>query len=177
MDSAIGWLLDVNVDGNAATLWIKTTDGGILRLVDKYQPCLYILPTDESASMKLFHTLSQQPKITRVEWQNRFNDIFDHDEYGMGRLLCVYSESIYYQKALLKKLEKDPRVAQLFNTDLSYIQQYLFTRLKIEYDDTVLRTITKIDEHDCGVQPPPFTILYFEVTTLSSLYSLDSRCQ
>jgi len=180
MDSAIGWLLDVNVDGNAATLWIKTTDGGILRLVDKYQPCIYILPTDESASIKLFHTLSQQPKITRVEWQNRFNDIFDHDGYGIRRLLCVYSESIYYQKTLLKKLEKNPRVAQLFNTDLSYIQQYLFTRLKIEptskvkveYDDTVLRTITKIDEHDCGVQPPLFTILYFEVTTLSSLYSL-----
>jgi DNA polymerase elongation subunit (family B) len=59
----------------------------------------------------------------------------------------------------------------------------LFTRLKIEptskvkveYDGTVLRTITKIDEYDVGVQPPPFTILYFNVTTLSSLYSLDSH--
>jgi DNA polymerase elongation subunit (family B) len=60
----------------------------------------------------------------------------------------------------------------------------LFTRLKIEptskvkveYDGTDLRTITKIDEHDCGIQPPPpFTILYFEVTTSSSLYSLDAH--
>jgi len=183
MASAIGWLLDVTVDGNAATLWIKTTDGSILRLVDKYQPCLYILPTDESAGIRLFHTLSQQPKITRVEWQNRFTDVFEHDGHGVRRLLCVYSESIYYHKALLKKLEKDLRVARLFNTDLSYIQQYLFTTLKIEptskvkaeYDGTDLRTITNIDEHDDGVQPPPFTILYFEVTTLSSLYSLDSH--
>jgi len=101
----------------------------------------------------------------------------------VGRQLCVCSESIYYYKALLKKLEKDPRVARLFNTDLLYIQQYLFTRLKIEsaskvkveHDGTVLQTITKIDEHEGGVQPPPFTILYFEVTTLSSLYSLDSH--
>jgi DNA polymerase elongation subunit (family B) len=183
MASAIGWLLDVTVDGNAATLWIKTTDGSTLRLVDKYQPCLYILPTDESTGIKLFHTLSQQPKITRAEWQNRFTDVFEQDGHGMRRLLCVYSESIYYQEALLRKLEKDPRVAQLFNTDLLYIQQYLFTRLKIEptskvkveYDGTVLRTITKIDEHEGGVQPPPFTILYFEVTTLSSLYSFDSH--
>jgi DNA polymerase elongation subunit (family B) len=183
MASAIGWLLDVTVDGNASTLWIKTTDGSILRLVDKYQPCLYILPTDESAGIKLFHTLSQQPKITRVEWQNRFIDVFEHDVHGVRRLLCVYSESTYYHKALLRKLEKDPRVARLFNTDLSYIQQYLFTTLKIEptskvkaeYDGTDLRTIINIDEHDDGVQPPPFTILYFEVTTLSSLYSLDSH--
>ncbi|HXX96779.1 MAG TPA: DNA polymerase domain-containing protein [Candidatus Bathyarchaeia archaeon] len=182
MASAIGWLLDVTVDGNAATLWIKTTEGGILRLVDKYQPYLYILPTDESAGIKLFHALSQQPKITRVAWQNRFTDIFDHDGHGLRRLLSVYSESIHCHKALLRKLEKDPRVAQLFNTDLSYIQQYLFTRLKIEptskvkveYDGTDLRTITKIDEHG-GVEPPPFTILFFEVTTLSSLYSSDSH--
>jgi DNA polymerase elongation subunit (family B) len=182
MTSAIGWLLDVTVEGNAATLWIKTTDGSILKLVDKYQPCLYILPSDESAGIELFHTLSQQPKITRVERQNRFTDIFDHGGH-VRRLLCVCSQSIYYYKALLKKLEKDPRVAQLFNTDLLYIQQYLFTRLKIEptskvkveYDDTDLRTITKMDEHDGGVQPPPFTILYFEVTALSSFYSLDSH--
>ena len=119
MASAIGWLLDVTGDGNAATLWIKTTDEGILRLVDKYQSNLYILPTDESAGVELFHTLSRQPKIPRVEWQNRFTDIFDHDGQGVRRLLSVYSESIYYQKSLLRKLEKDPRVTQLFNTDLS----------------------------------------------------------
>jgi hypothetical protein len=34
--------------------------------------------------------------------------------------------------ALLKKLEKDYRVKQFFNTDLSHIQQYLFHRLKVE---------------------------------------------
>jgi len=89
MDSAIGWLLDVTVDGNAATLWIKTIGGNILRLVDKYQPCLYILPTDERSGVELFHTLSQQPKLLRVEWQNRFTDIFDHDGHGVRRLLSV----------------------------------------------------------------------------------------
>jgi hypothetical protein len=34
---AIGWLLDVTVEQNAATLWIKLKQGGILRIVDKYQ--------------------------------------------------------------------------------------------------------------------------------------------
>jgi DNA polymerase elongation subunit (family B) len=160
-------------------LWIKTTEGSTLRLTDEYHPSLYVLPTDERVGEELFHTLSQQPKIIRVEWQNRFTDIFDH-KHGMRRLLCVHTESVYYYKTLVKRLENDHKVTQLFNTDLTHIQQYVFTRLKIEptskvkveYDCTDLWTITKIEEHE-NVQPPPFTMLYFEVTTSASIYSLD----
>jgi hypothetical protein len=121
MDSTIGWLLDVTVECNAATLWIKRTDGSIIRLLDKYQPSLYILPTDEAGGLDLFHTLSQQPKITRVEWQDKRTDIFDHDRHGLRRLLCVYPESIYYYKAFLDRLTKDTRVKSLFNSDLSHV--------------------------------------------------------
>ena len=92
MDSAIGWLLDVTVEQNAATMWVKTTQGDLLRLTDKYQPCFYILPRNEQAGTELFHILSQQHK-TRVEWQSKHTDI-DHD--GYERLLCVYLESTYY---------------------------------------------------------------------------------
>src|SRR5215831_20206727 len=177
MDIAIGWLLDVTVERNAATLWIKLKQGGILRLVDKYQPCCYILPRNEQAGTELFHILSQQHKI-RVEWQNKHTDI-DHD--GYQRLLCVYLESTDYYNTLVKRLQTDQRVAQLFNTELSHVQHYLFTQIQVEptskvevqYDNERLISLTKIDEHDGGVQP--FTVLYFEVTTLSSLYSLDSH--
>jgi len=148
MECAIGWLLDVTVERNAATLWIKTIEQGILKLVNKYQPSFHILPRNEQAGTELFHILSQQPK-TRVEWHSKHTDI-DHDEYE--RLVCIYLESTYYHNTLVKRLQNDPRVAQLFNTDLSYIQQYLFTRkieptskVKVEYDGTDLRTITKVD--------------------------------
>jgi len=43
MNRAIGWLLDITIERNVATLWIKTTQGGILRLADRYRPCFYIL--------------------------------------------------------------------------------------------------------------------------------------
>jgi hypothetical protein len=62
MDSAIGWLLDVTVERNAATLWIKLKQGGILTLVDKSQPSFYILPRNEQADTELFHILSQGGK-------------------------------------------------------------------------------------------------------------------
>src|SRR5215831_19923352 len=89
MASAIGWLLDVTVERNTATLWIKTIEEGILRLADKYQPCFYILPRNEQAGIDLFLILSQ-PSKTRVEWQSKHTD-FDHD--GYERLVCVYLES------------------------------------------------------------------------------------
>src|SRR5437660_2067735 len=89
MDSAIGWLLDVTVERNAATLWIKLKQGGILTLVDKYQPSFYILPRNEQAGTELFHILSQQPR-TRVEWQRKLTDI-DADRPEI--VLCVYLES------------------------------------------------------------------------------------
>src|SRR5215467_1601226 len=121
MDSTISWRLDVTVERNTATLWIKLKQGGILRLVDKYQPSLYILPRNEQAGTELFYILSQQTK-TRVEWHSKHTDI-DHD--GYERLLCVYLESTSYHNTLVKRLQTDQRVAQLFNTELSHIQRYL----------------------------------------------------
>lgn len=132
MDSSIGWLLDVTIEQNCATLWIKTTDGKILRLRDSYQPNFYVLPKNENTGTELFHLLSHQPKIKKVEWQDRCTNLFDHYGYEMKRLICVYPESIYHYKVLSKKLQNDMRVAQLLNADLSHTQQYLFTRLKVE---------------------------------------------
>jgi hypothetical protein len=68
MDGAIGWLLDVTVERNVATLWIKMTDGGILRLVDKYQPCLYVLHTKPFIGRFLYSNLAEacDDKISKV---------------------------------------------------------------------------------------------------------------
>ena len=74
--------------------------------------------------------------------------------------------------SLLEKLEKDSRVKQVFNTDLSHVQQYLFHRLKIEptskvdvkYDGSKLVKLVKIgDEYE--ISPPPFSILHITVKT------------
>jgi len=183
MDSSTGWLLDVSIGQNRATIWIKTIEGIILRLIDTYQPSFYVLPKDEYASTDLFQILSQQSIVKKVEWENKFTDLFDYDRHGMKRLICVYTESILHHKTLLQSLNKDPRVVQLFNTDLSHVQQYLFTKLKIEptskvevqYDknESRLIKITKINEEDeMAAAPPPFSILYFEIHTTSSSYNL-----
>jgi DNA polymerase elongation subunit (family B) len=119
--------------------------------------------------------------VKKVEWQDKLTDLFECDTRGMKRLICVYPESVPHHKLLVKRLEHDPRVAQLFNTDLSHLQQYMFTKLKVEttskvdveYDknDSRLINIHKVNDGE-GVVTPPFSILYFEIHTASS-YNLS----
>jgi len=112
MDRSIGWLLDVSIEQNRATIWIKTIEGVILKLIDNYQPNFYVLPKDENTGADLFQILSQQSIVKKVEWEDKFTDLFDYDVHGMKRLICVYPESMLYHKTLLKSLEKDPRAAK-----------------------------------------------------------------
>ena len=83
-------------------------------------------------------------------------------------------ESAQGYTSLVRKLEKDYRVKQLFNTDLSLVQQYLFYKLKIEptskvkaeYDDSKLVSLTRMDDEN-EIDLPPFSILYIDVQTPS----------
>jgi len=101
-------------------------------LLDTYQPTFYVLPKNGYTGAALFQVLSQQSTVKKLEWQDKFTDLFDFDTSGKKRLICVYQESILHYKTLERKLEHDPIVSQLFNADLSHIQRYLFTELKIE---------------------------------------------
>jgi hypothetical protein len=107
--------------------------GKILRLIDSYQPSFYVLPKDEYAGGDLFQILSQQSMVKNLEWQDKFTDLFDYDRQGMKKLICVYTESVLHHKTLLQSLNNDPRVVQIFNTDLSHVQQKLNRRAKWRY--------------------------------------------
>ena len=125
ISKCIGWLLHVSIEQDKAILWIKTEDKKILRLTDSYQPFFYILPRNEYDGNYLSHVLSQQTVVKKVSWEeNKSANLFD--EYSKKILICILPESVQSYGVLLKNLEKDSRVKQVFNTDLSHVQQYLF---------------------------------------------------
>ncbi len=96
------------------------------------------------------------------------------------KLIHVQLRSLRYYQPLLKKLENDYQVKQLFNTDLLRVQQYLFTKLRIEptckleveYDGSRLLGAVKIDDDD-NVNPPPFSLLYFDLHTYFGILASD----
>jgi hypothetical protein len=177
----MGWLLDVSIERDKAVIWIKTTDRKTLKLTDSYNPSLYLLPNNESDGSQLLQVLSQQPIIKKVKWvEGKFTNLFDYA--GRKKLICVFPESIQYYMPLLKKLEKDRRVKQLFNVDLSHIQQYLFNRLKIEptskveveYDGSKLIGISKLDDEK-EISLPPFSLMHLSVKTFSGKFRREDR--
>jgi DNA polymerase elongation subunit (family B) len=180
VSNCIGWLFHVSVEQDKAILWIKTEDKTILRLTDSYQPFFYVLPRNEYDGTYLFHILSLQPIVKRISWEkNKSTNLFE--EYSKEELICVYPDSIRSYSLLLGRLEKDSRVKQVFNTDLSHVQQYLFHRLRIEptskvdveYDnDSKLIKLTKVEDQN-DIQPPPFSILYIDVQTFSGKIQLN----
>ncbi len=178
MTSCTGWLLDVSIDNDHAILFIKTEEEGqILKLRDSYHPGFYILPRNEADGINLFQLLSREEEIS-VRWEDKHTDLFDSNK--TRKLIHVQLRSLRYYQPLLNKLENDYRVKQLFNTDLLHIQQYLFDRLKIEptskvkveYDGSSLLGAVKIDDED-NVNPPPFSMLYFDLHTYSGILASE----
>ena len=68
----------------------------------------------------------------------------------------------------------------MYNTDLLHVQQYLFSKLKIEptsrvkveYNGSKLLEICKIDDED-DVNFPPFSLLYFDLRIYSGILASD----
>jgi DNA polymerase elongation subunit (family B) len=188
MKTCVGWLLDLYIEDDRIVIWIKTqNDGKAIKFIDDYNPCLYILPKTEYDGEDLFRILSQQTDIvTKVSWEYKLTNLFDqYDGRSKNKLIFVAVDSIRNYKHILRMLEKDSRVKQLFNTDLLDVQKYLFTKLQVEptskveveYDDLRLYKISKINDDDKEISPPPFSILYADVKTAesASLRSFPSR--
>ena len=183
MSSCVGWFFDVSIERDQAIIWIKTEDKKILRLRDSYRPSFYILPRNEYDGLCLFQILSQQQDIvTKVSWdEDKITNLFDYDcQDRKKQLIYVQVQSIRYYSLLVKKLEKDPRVKHLYNTDLSHVQQYLFTKFRIEptskvqveYDGSKILEIAKIDDEQ-EVSPLPFSLLYLDLHTWSGILASD----
>jgi DNA polymerase elongation subunit (family B) len=177
MTSCIGWL-DVSINNDHTTLWIKTEDSQTLKLRDSYHPAFYILPRNELDGLHLLQILSREEEIS-VRWEeDKHTDLFDSKK--QPKLIYVRLRSLRYYQPLLKKLEGNSQVKQLFNTDLLHVQQYLFTKLKVEptskvrveHDGSKLLEMTKADD-DNDVHPTQFSLLYFDLHTYSGLLALD----
>ncbi len=157
MNCSTGWLLDVSVGQNRTTIWIKTIEGIILRLIDTYQPSFYVLPKDEYAGADLFQILSQQSIVKNLEWEDKFTDLFDLDRHGMKKLICVYTESKLYHNTLVKRHDA-PNFIKEFQSELL---QTLFDCNEVAevsskgYDNALLlvtRTIAKVMTGEIEVQ-------------------------
>jgi DNA polymerase elongation subunit (family B) len=180
MTSCTGWILDVYIEEDQAILWIKTEEDNTLKLMDCYEPYFYIEPKSEKDGMELFQVLRDMELIKELRWEYKFTDINNNVSQ---KLLCIGTYLIHHYNLLLKVLQHDilrQRIRHLYNTPLSHLQRYLFTRLKIqvtskvsvEYQDRKLRSITRMnDEENIEL---PFSIMQVEIIPTTEQSTLDA---
>ncbi|MCP8319130.1 MAG: hypothetical protein L6N95_04805, partial [Candidatus Methylarchaceae archaeon HK01B] len=77
MKSRIGWILDVYVEGDEAVIWLRTEDGRVIRLKDRYHPSFYILPKRLEYVELLLSSLQEEERIKKVEWVNKYTNLND----------------------------------------------------------------------------------------------------
>ncbi|MEM2883780.1 MAG: DNA-directed DNA polymerase [Nitrososphaerales archaeon] len=173
MGSAVGWILDVYVEDDEASIWLRTADNKIIKLKDRYQPSLYILPKTIDDGGRICSMLQKQYAAAEINWEKRYTTLKDRKRRNV--LHIVLDKPSTYRR-IVNSLKASDQVEELFNTDLLHIQQYLFTKLRVEPTSKVqvtfdehsnLLSANKIDD-DKEIQPPPFTSIYFEIHTTSS---------
>lgn len=180
----VGWILDVYIDGVGAAaagevaIWVRTDEGRIVKLRDRYSPTLYVLPTRPGDAERIFAGLRDEPHIKQVSWVEKFTSL-DDAASSKQRLLQIQVGLPKYRELLrvLRGLDHPP---QVFNADLLHVQQYLFGRLKIEPtskvrfssdDGDFLTEIERLDDEN-EFAPPPFTTVTLDLSVLPSSPSL-----
>jgi hypothetical protein len=144
------------------------------RTVQKlHEYIFYILPKSNSAGEELTQQLSRYDQlIKRILWDEKFIDLLDKNKTKLIGISLSNTCAEYRQdyKKLIQILQRDSRAAALYNIELSELMQFIYNQLKIpptskvkiEYDEECLLSITRIDDSK-EIVPPPFKIMCIEM--------------
>ena len=173
IQTADGWILDVTHDYGTSNinLLIKLQNSNVISFKQRLKEyTFYIQPKSHSAGEDLFQQLSRNDEIIKkIFWDDKYIDLADRNKTQLIGIALENIQSQDYQK-FIKKLGTDSRVRSLYNTELSVIQQFIYNQLKIaptskvkiEYEEERLLTISKVDDSK-DVAPPPFKIMHIRI--------------
>ena len=162
-----GWLLDAYIQAHKAVLWIKTADGGAVRLTDPYNPDFYVKLKDNVDHGEAATLVGQHPNILEAHIDWKYPSVA---ETRKAKVLHITVDSSRSFKGVLADLERLGYIREWFNVDILHIQRYMFRKgfaptqkLEVEFDaDGVLRKAVILND-ELEVPPPPFTPLIFRL--------------
>lgn len=162
MGSERGWILDAYIDGPGAVVWIKTEDGRVLRLRDRYAPFFHVL-CSPGCEERIAYRISECPEVRRVCAEELIPS-FD----GRARQMLKVEAWGLQLRQLAFAAKQIPGVEAVYNLSLSHVQRYLFTRLRAEPTSRVefdcdgdrLLAVRKLQDEE-GLAPPPFSLAAF----------------
>ena len=174
----LGWILDAYIQGEAASLWVKTENGEAVRVKDDYKPDFYVKPKEASgeAVMELSALLSTHPNITCIGEEKKHVDLSERKV----NVLHVHVDSLYNYRKVLRDLERLEGIESFYNVDLLHIQRYLFSkdlaptcRAELTVNERQHLSSIRILEDDREIRPPPFKTLIFDMQVSSMKLTPD----
>jgi len=166
---AVGWLLDVYIQGRDAVLWVKTEDGRAFKLLDEYQPDFYVKLKNGWDLRETAAVLTEHPHVTDVSVEEKHVSITSRRKEPV---LHIWGDEARSFRKVIDDVRSLGRVEAWFNTDLLHVQRYVFAKgcvptakLEVSFDGgSRLLAVRNLDDA-WELRPPPFTwmILQAEV--------------
>ena len=157
-----GWLLDVRLRDDEATLWVKTSEKRV-ELRCRYHPDLFFVP-DKVSFNEFMDLFDEHPHIPVIETTTRYTSIENTEK---SPVLRVSVDSPVHYRSVVRLVEK---YGTAFDTDLSHTQRFLadhglipLAEVIVEVDDRGLVLSIEGVPLDLRVEPPPFKTLCYEL--------------
>lgn len=178
----VGWLLDVYVQDEEAVLWFVECDGRRTRLTSTYSPFFHVGLRRQEDRERLIRELARCAAVDSVCTEFKRTSLGSCDPEPLIRVNLASAKEL---DQLVRGLEENHSVSDVYNVDFKHVQRYLLTQLQIEptskvvveHDGERLLSIEKVDD-SMEIAPPPFNMLRFrtEVDALSKRISWIEIC-
>ncbi len=167
-----GWLLDSYIKGKYAILWLKTVDGEVHKLRDRYTPGFYVEPEKVLKAEETASLFRENPDISSVQVIERYASL---RREGLKEVVHVKVNSVEELKRTVNWAKRLREVKGVYNVGLSDIQWYLIA-LEVAPSDYVewtedlgvLGDIAALDD-GVSIEPPPFDTVIFQMPNAQSM--------
>jgi len=157
-----GWLLDVQAKSNYMELWIRTQDGGRIKLRERCRPEFYAEPIDVEPEV-LLEMLEEHPNIAGISIEQRATYI---GRARMAPVLRIRVDRLENYRRVLYDLDRTRFVADIYDADIKHELKYLadrglmpMGRVVVEADSQGwIRSITSLPR-GLKIEPPPIRLL------------------
>ena len=165
-----GWLLDVEVDGPHAVLWLKTEEGEVVDLRERFTPIFYARPREGIEAADLASLFKAHPAVYEARPVERYASLDMRRKLQVVEVTLDSAEDLRQVASWARSLEE---VEELYAVDLHSEVRYLYLKgvaptMEVEWraKGGVLQELHPIDSLD--IEPPPFKTLVLD-TSLGQL--------
>lgn len=123
-----GWILDAHAGGpDEMVVWLKKSDGGTLRLTDRWNNAVYVAAENKSALEYLSQKKELQPYVSSAGFVMKRENVFDYHEKEVLRFELRQANDSERLARLVEELESSDEY-RIYNVDLLPAQVYLMEK-------------------------------------------------